>query len=320
MLSALNNITRALRDTLITKASGGALTRLSAFYGLQRPTAIPEEDWRQALRAVVWGARGTLGCTHGFLEGVYASAVRQYQINIDNASPHLVSFVSGPAGESDFRCDHVNRLVKIRFLPKSAYPLDPVLLLSDPLQQLPWRTRLFFVVGPTFIGGGGSATLELAPYDSGYWDGCNWAGGANAVDLAAEPAAGLAYMDVLPFFYTEPTPGPVAPASAGEPCIFKLYAEESVLTTAPPTYLLEYQGLGVDVDRDAVDVNMPDQGHMMDELNITGAVPEPPDQGDQTLGPKPLYLAGGETTSFAELLDLLLVAGVHVREIKHTFC
>jgi len=295
-----------MRDTLITKAEGAALDRLSRFYGLQKPLAFTGKAWRRALKAVVSGPRGTLGCTHDFIEAVYSDAVKSYQVSITQAAPQVVTFVSGPVGETDFRCTHSNRLVRVRFLPRSAYPLDLAL-------PLPWRSRLFFVVGPSFIGGGGSATLTLAQYKTGYWDGCHWAAGANSIDITAEPTAATAYMDVLPFFYTEPTPGPVA--SGGDPCLFRLYAEETLLT-CPPTYLLAGSGL----DRDTVDVNMPDQGHMMDEANVSNTSPEPLDAGDQAVGPRPLYLPGGRVTSIAKMLSLLLVAGVRVVEVKHDFC
>ena len=315
MLRALNDIQTALRDTLLTKAQGSALTRLSSFYGFRRPLVFSEDSWRAALRSCVYGPRGTLGCTHEFVEAIYRDAVRSYEIVISEADPHTVTFSSGPAGESDFQCEHVNRLVRIRFLPKSALPVDPALFLDDPFDRIPWRSRLFWTSGPAVVGAG-SATLDLVPYDSAYFDGCNWGGGPNAIDSAAEPASSVAYLDLLPFFYSEPTPGPDDTLVPGvtDSCVFKLRSDLDQLQP-PSSYLLETGG----VDRDLVDASMPDQGHMMDELNIFGAIPAPPAAGDQVDGPRPLYLGGERPSAVAALIDLLLVAGVRAEEVRHVF-
>jgi hypothetical protein len=252
MLRALNDIQTALRDTLLTKAQGSALTRLSSFYGFRRPLVFSEDSWRDALRAAVYGARGSLGCTHQFVEAIYKDSIRSYEVVVSEADPHVVTFSSGPAGETDFQCEHVTRLVRIRFIPKSALPVDPALFLDDPFERIPWRSRLFWTVGPAVVGAG-SSTLELAPYDSSYFDGCNWAGGANSIDTVTEPASAVAYMDLLPFFYSEPTPGTDDTLVPGvtDACVFKLRAELDILFP-PSTYLLETAG----VDRDTVDLSM----------------------------------------------------------------
>ena len=71
MITHISKLDEARNDTLITKAKGEALTRLSSFYGFDRPQYIKEENWRLALEAVVFGARGTLGILFDFVNKVF---------------------------------------------------------------------------------------------------------------------------------------------------------------------------------------------------------------------------------------------------------
>lgn len=71
MITHISKLDEARNDTLITKAKGQALTRLSSFYGFDRPQYIKEENWRLALEAVVFGARGTLGILFDFVNKVF---------------------------------------------------------------------------------------------------------------------------------------------------------------------------------------------------------------------------------------------------------
>ena len=321
MLQALNSLSAALRDTLIQKAGGRALDRLSGFYGIPRARAFSDAVWRSVLRSVVFGARGTPGVTLDFLSKLYTDQTEKYTVTVTHAHPSRVWFSSGPG--SAWGARHLHRLCRVRFIPRSALPLDAGLVVSDPEGLLPWRSQLFFSSGPYLSGAATSGYLELSPYRSGYWAGCNWASGENAVDIISEPFSVTAYLDLLPFFVTEPTPGPAVlprpheilliPGEAGAPCVFRLYVDGSVLSS-PASYLLE----GVGVDRDTVDVNMPDQGHMFDELNVSGGASSPA-EGDQVDGPRPLYLAGDVRGGVAKLLDPLLAAGVQAEELPFTF-
>tara|TARA_Y100000592_G_scaffold38382_1_gene60728 strand:- start:6830 stop:7672 length:843 start_codon:yes stop_codon:yes gene_type:complete len=71
MITHISKLDEARNDTLITKAKGQALDRLSSFYGFDRPLYIKEENWRLALEAVVFGARGTLGILFDFVNKVF---------------------------------------------------------------------------------------------------------------------------------------------------------------------------------------------------------------------------------------------------------
>jgi len=190
---------------------------------------------------------------------------------------------------------------------------------------------MFFTAGPVIAGlPATSAYLDLAPFDSGYWTGCDWAAGQWSVD----PAHTSATMSLFSFVYLEPTPGPLTDypgdtlSSAGQACEFQILVDDTLLAF-PPTYLLDPPG----VDRDLVDVAMPDGGHIMDLFDLpnvgehwdgTPAISDPPTppQGGDPLGggPHPLYFQGAGGFAVSSLLDLLLAAGVRAVERVHTFC
>lgn len=56
-----------LDETLVKKATGQALNRLSFLYGFNRPLYIKDENWRSSLNAVLFNARGTHGVIFAFL-------------------------------------------------------------------------------------------------------------------------------------------------------------------------------------------------------------------------------------------------------------
>lgn len=68
MLTHASRAEQARNDTLIHRAQGQALNRLSDFYGLERPAIVKEPYWQDALRQAVYGARGTMGVFNSFLE------------------------------------------------------------------------------------------------------------------------------------------------------------------------------------------------------------------------------------------------------------
>ncbi len=108
MITPISKLDEARNDTLITKAKGEALTRLSSFYGFDRPQYIKEENWRLALEAVVFGARGTLGILFDFVNKVFKefSDFTTYEMS-SNAPNRLVY-----SGNADVR-NLEGRLCKI---------------------------------------------------------------------------------------------------------------------------------------------------------------------------------------------------------------
>ena len=67
MITHISKLDEIRNDTLISRAEGQALNRLSRFYGFERPLFIRDENWRSALKSVVFGARGTLGILFDFM-------------------------------------------------------------------------------------------------------------------------------------------------------------------------------------------------------------------------------------------------------------
>lgn len=58
-------------DININRATGDALLRLARHYGFERPQYIPEEDFRTALRAAVYGSQPTFGTLFKFLISMF---------------------------------------------------------------------------------------------------------------------------------------------------------------------------------------------------------------------------------------------------------
>lgn len=171
MLFPLSSTELALRDTLITKASGGALDDLSRLYGIPRLRIIEDTFWRRALRAAVFGPRGTLGTTHAVLEALFdqwAERCFSYQVTIDPEYPTRITRVQGPPG---FFPVHAARLVRVT---------SPSL-----------GSRVYYAASAS------DTYLVLSNQPGPYW---------SAFDASAltVPEDGIA--KIIPFTYAEPDP------------------------------------------------------------------------------------------------------------------
>lgn len=71
MLTHLSKAEQVRNETLIHRAEGDALNRLSQYYGFNRPEIIKDQYWQLALREAVYGARGTLGLLLIFLKNLF---------------------------------------------------------------------------------------------------------------------------------------------------------------------------------------------------------------------------------------------------------
>lgn len=148
MLTPLPATELALRDTLIHRAKGPAFETLCRMYHLPRPGAIDEEFWREALRAVLYGHRGTRGNLHAFLEAALEQFNTTYHCTVSPANPQRITWTSG-GSDGGFTAVQVNRLFRVTysrgsFVYKSVSP--------------------DFNAGPAVLG-----YLELCPFSTGYW-------------------------------------------------------------------------------------------------------------------------------------------------------
>ena len=178
-----------------------------------------------------------------------------------------------------FLCTHVGRYVEITLTPSGGAA----------------TTALFYVVGLDTNAG---AYVDLAPIKTAKWRGANWANGPFAVNAPQNVS-----VKFLPFMQLEKTN-----------CLYQLFLDTTV-NANPTTYLLAGSG----VDRDTVDVDMPDQGHLMD---LFSADPDHHAGSQSADGPRPIYLSGnaGSLVSVASMFDPLLSAGVKMSASSYEFC
>ena len=153
MISPLPFTEQALRDTMIHRARGTALASLGQLYHMPKATILDEEPWREAMRAAVFGPRGTRGNLHGFLEAALAQFNTNYHCSIAPANPQRITWTSG-GSDGGFTAVQVNRLFRVvysrgSFLCKSIGP--------------------DFNAGPAVLG-----YLELCPISTGYWTAPNF--------------------------------------------------------------------------------------------------------------------------------------------------
>nr|CAB4128519.1 hypothetical protein UFOVP114_38 [uncultured Caudovirales phage] len=298
MRGPFSQIERARRDTLLHKAEGDAFDRLAGLFGVPRLAAFPIKFWRRGLLAVGYGPRGTPGCTHAFLEGVLGALVTpalSFKVKLYPALPQGLGYLSGGA-TSGFTKELTNRLVRVD---------SPTL-----------GSRLCYVVSPSFnTGPAVKPFVYLANVRTGYWDAADW---SVIMDSDLEPGHDyqIATATFLPFYYTEPTPGPIYNGAnetkwtySGDPCTFNVYVDGS-LSDTPPTYLLD--------NGDARPDGQPYGGAILADAGVKGDAPaplapaaNPPDAVSG--GPFAWYFTGGTVPGLAETLDPLLAAGVQAK-------
>jgi hypothetical protein len=245
LVTSLSQTEKALRDTVITKASGEWLTRLSRVYGIPRPVAIPEDDWRAALKAAALGPRGTPGVTFDFLQGVLQTYQLEVACTVDPAQPQRLTAASG----TPFTQAHVGTFVRIQ-LEGEDEDVWPV----------------YWISGPADIATSGGVWVELVRQSTGQWTGANWVSLSGVTNATAQ---------VLAFTLREPTPGTDDPASkitaAVQTWLVIVNLLAAVALGTPPTYLITPAG-------DARPVGEPYGGHTQEDefeggSQVTGPYP-----------------------------------------------
>lgn len=99
MLTPFSQLELAYRDTSILRASGGAFDKLSQVFGFPRPDAIPEQQFRAALYAVAYGARGCPAPMHDVLEALFGWFGEEVTGTVGGALlPHVVESAAATYG------------------------------------------------------------------------------------------------------------------------------------------------------------------------------------------------------------------------------
>lgn len=306
-IARVSQIDRANWDTLLHRATGADFDNLARFYGFPRLRIYSREAWRRVLLQAVWGVRGTPGCTFNIIQALFSKEELVFQVDCNTSDPNAVTHISGPTEE--FACDHIQRLARIRFIPKSAAGFDDTV----PKEDWPWTEAVFWVMR---LKNSFASQLFLCPISTSKWSACNWSSGPLAVD----PDHTEATLSILRFLPVESNPGVQTPSGAVydpekiRACLLRVLVDAD-LFTVPPSFLLD----PVAIDRSTILPNSPPLGgHIMDLFDLDGV--DLPAQGDQEDGPYPIYLPGDGTDTVAPLLNPLLVAGVHVREELRVWC
>ena len=342
MLQPLSQAEIALRDTLITKATGNQFDRLMSMFGFERPFSISREVWRHALRLVAYGYRGTLGCTWGAFElGLRQQPnLRTVVGKLDVAQPHTFIGATFPQNLDGFTCEWIGRFVRIRYS------------LMDEFDELQYYSKVLYTIAPHQIHDNGPypQNIMFCDVDTGLWDveavdNPLWLlldGDGNQVNGDVEVT-----LELLPFMYREPLNGPLIdePTNGlpihpdtqqpipltflrgyGDRCTVELYIDATEFFV-PATYLLDPPA----VDR----TNFPGQpfgGHIMDQFGAVNGdmTPQPPGgTGAEVLeagdplgdGPHPIYLIDeAALAGFSQYFDPILAAGVQMESFTNNFC
>jgi len=88
-------------DINITLATGDALTRLARNYGFERPRYIPEADFREALRAVVYGSQPAFGTLFKFLATMFDVWASYSTVGGEATSSSTLELTEGSLALSD---------------------------------------------------------------------------------------------------------------------------------------------------------------------------------------------------------------------------
>lgn len=254
MLDSFSSSEEALRDTLITKATDWAFDELCVLFGFERPTLFSQNVWRNALRVVAYGHRGTLGCTWAALElGLRDSPEADTRTGTLSTSAPNVFTLYNPPVTSFFDCKWIGRFVRIR------YALD------EGSDNYKYVSKVLYTISGVAPDEGEQPSgyiantynkINFAPVETAYWktekvDDPLW---SNTANTSKPPVVTL---ELLPFVMNEPSPGPFLTSgpsfdftyplgptpgpfdiSLGDECLVEVLVDHQQLNV-PATYLLD---------------------------------------------------------------------------------
>jgi len=145
MLTQESRAELARNDTLIHRAEGAALNRLSNYYGFERPEIVSTNYWQEALRSAVYGARGTLGILQDFLENMFGEFIDYSTYDMEVLSQSSLRYTGNQA-----ICNLETRYVRINGTRYYTTHSDGDILYLSPVRTTYWEAANFSsLVGQT---------------------------------------------------------------------------------------------------------------------------------------------------------------------------
>lgn len=217
MLQPLSQTEKAFRDTLLAKAEGTALDRLSDLYGVPRIFALPLLYWRRVLAAAALGPRDRMGTIFEVLRALLEPWTEQTLTFCDLEAATPAKLIGGTPAGNAWSCAHEGRLIEVD-------------------GDVYWS-----------VGVDGS-DLDLATTTTTYWRAANWASDRSNVSVRVLPfwmredgAQVKIYLDA-DLLSTPPTyllPNSVDARPAGQPIGGALLQDASVVAEYEgPVYLI----------------------------------------------------------------------------------
>ena len=173
----INNISQleaASRSVNINRASGRDLDALSRMFGYANPRILPDNYWKECVKILAYGAKGTPGIVFDFAEAFFDfwSQGVTYETTIVSKA------IEAPV-DVEFNCAYTNRLVRVYYALEDGSFNDN-------------KSLIHYVTG---VSAGGE--LQLSTCSTSYWAGC------------VQEDSHQVKVKVLPFLIDESKPGVV---------------------------------------------------------------------------------------------------------------
>lgn len=149
MLYPISKADQIKNETLLHRAKGVDFQRLLSMYGLHRLPFIPEPYVREALRSIVYGAKGTLGTAFAFFKNLFQGWIDSTQMDAQAINYRTLQ-------GSNFHARYEGRWCEIDgVLHYIERVIDNKLIFSDISTAL-WK-KVFFTTNRTY-------TIKILPF------------------------------------------------------------------------------------------------------------------------------------------------------------
>ena len=283
MIEPLSQTAKAFRDTTISNSLGAQFRAVTALYGLPYNDEVPLEDWREGVKVMAFGARGTPGTTLAWIEAITASWGEDFVALFSGAEPNRIYTSGNPYGD-----EHVGRWFRLAN-----------------------TGGVHMVIG---VDAGGSY-VDFCPIATAYWTPTNFTtstfttatllpftimerggGPGQSQGLPGLVEATLYVNDLLPpATYMQPGAAvPGAPGSVTGDASYNGGSMDPVPNASPL------------IGADPRAGGQPHGGHVQSSVAETG--------DDGGAGPFPIYLSSGAVLSHSRAtFEAMLASGIHVK-------